>query len=145
MKKNLYLVLFLSLGLFFVINPSSTKRDSQHKVITSKKQNIKKQGRTPASIPTLTPTKKRIATTTPIQREFKGDYQEGNPLKILNKVNPEWKDIYTKNFLRNIPENQQAKDLVIKHHKSFVQVKNGIGKNVEHIIVSSKRPCHKTS
>lgn len=143
MKKNVYLVLFLSLILFFTIRPTSkpSKVVQQSKNQDMRGPLAKETTRMPASVPSKAPIqKKTVDVTKVLKREYRGDYKKNSPLKLINKVSDNWKDKFTKHFLGDIPQDKQAKNLEIKHQKSIVDVKQGIGRNLEHIIVSYTKP-----
>ena len=144
MKKNnkiaLTLLSICAVTSFFLINPNEeiTKNivESKKAKQGTPKLEEKKISRAIASIPKAVSTP---STPKEIQREYRGNFSNLNDITLVNKVDKNWKEKYQKNFLR-MTSKEKVKGFKIELKKSMVQVKNNIGRNLEHVVVSYIKP-----
>lgn len=74
-----------------------------------------------------------------LNRQIVGELYDLKKIKFNNKVRKDWKEKYETNFLR-MASVKDVKNLKIKLKRSILKVKNNVGTNYEHIIVSYNKP-----
>lgn len=137
-KKSILVLFTVGVLCFLIINPSEERKSP---VVVKKAKPQPKIKRAPASIKPEKAAKKPASVPIPPSREVVGEpIMNTATLKKSNKVSEDWKEKYTKNFLRMLPKDQALKDFKIKVKKSLLKVKNNVGRNMEHIVVSYKKP-----
>jgi hypothetical protein len=138
-NKKIILSLFTIAGVlsFLFISP---KEKRSTKIVKSKEvknntksKDINSSTRSIASVPPV----KRPSPS--IKRVYTGSFSNLADITLTNKVNKNWKKLYKSNFLR-MASVKKVKGLKIELKKSMVQVKNNIGRNLEHVVVSYIKP-----
>ena len=137
-KKIIPLLIIISVATFLLIRPTKTRNELATEEIEKQKtkhvdKSIKqnKVSRTVASIPSpQNPLKKR---------EIVGRASDLSNVTIINKESKNWKEVYSKNFLRMLGD-KKVKDFKIKLKKSILKVNKNVGQQMEHIVVSYTRP-----
>lgn len=133
-KILFFIVIALAITTLLIIRPSTKNITAKYE--TKKDQHPKKQSkwqdRSIASVPQAKKVKK-IANRVVI-----GD-QKAEKISYSNSVSKDWKTNYAKHFNRML-YGQKVQDFKVKVKRSVVQVKNSIGRNLEHVIVSYKKP-----
>lgn len=141
MKKNAtYLSLFsvlIVLGAFLWVDPKQEvikeilRAKLTKKTTLTPEISIKTQvNRKIASVPTLSPIPKR---------SILGSVKNLSDIHIVNMVSKDWKKKYINNFMR-MSGAKEIKNFEVIQKKSILKVKNNIGKNLEHILVSFNKP-----
>jgi len=145
MNKNLkkfppFILAVTVMTTYLLVSPTETphqvavkkiKKQNIQKVVAKKIVHHQKSSRAIASIPSpQAPNKKR---------EVVGKFSDIGSIRVINKENKDWKELYSKNFLRMLGDTK-IKDFNVKLKKSILKVNNNIGQQMEHVIVSYTKP-----
>ena len=140
-KKSLsFVVIAAAVTTFLLITPSKTTNEIAEIEIEKQTKGMKKDpvkkgpSRSIASLPTPShaePTKKK--------REFIGRVKNAKNVRLVNEESDDWKEKYQHNFMRMLGD-QKVTDFKIKLKKSIIKVHNNVGRHLEHVVVSYKKP-----
>lgn len=150
MKKNRLILgsvcILLTIGLIQLWNKTSPFSKEQKSITKVKKQGADTKVATSPSrkISSIRskvsrPKIRKTPETPSPKREYVGSFSNLKNITFINKVDKNWKKKYKHNFQRMV-KGQNFSNFKVKVKKSIVKVKGNIGRNLEHVIISYKKP-----